>query len=439
MAQAYWHAGRTASATFSLYFRTLPPNSGDPGGSESGRGYMVFAGLEDALGFLEGFRPGPDLLGFLERRGDFAPAFLEFLADLRFTGSVRAMPEGTPCFPQEPVLEVTGPVIEAQMAETYLLNQVNVQTTLASKASRVVTAAQGRSVVDFAARRVHGTDAALKMARVSFLAGFEATSNVQAAEQYGIPAAGTMAHSFVTTFDSEIEAFRAFVRAFSQGSTLLVDTYDTLAGVAAAITVSREAAAAGGSVAAIRLDSGDLGELARASRALLDEAGLKDIKIVASGGLDEYSVDRLVRDGAPIDVFGVGTKVGTSADAPYTDLVYKIVQYDGRPVMKMSTDKGNLPGPKQVYRRVQGGTPAGDLICTDAEPSPTGPGWAPLMETVMAAGARTGESPSLSVLRDRFASEMARLPDGVKELSEPTSYPVTVSERLKALARTTQP
>jgi nicotinate phosphoribosyltransferase len=220
---------------------------------------------------------------------------------------------------------------------------------------------------------------------------------------------------------------------------LLVDTYDTLAGVAAAITVSREAAAAGGSVAAIRLDSGDLGELARASRALLDEAGLKDIKIVASGGLDEYSVDRLVRDGAPIDVFGVGTKVGTSADAPYTDLVYKIVQYDGRPVMKMSTDKGNLPGPKQVYRRVQGGTPAGDLICTDAEPSPTGPGWAPLMETVMAAGARTGESPSLSVLRDRFASEMARLPDGVKELSEPTSYPVTVSERLKALARTTQP
>jgi nicotinate phosphoribosyltransferase len=207
MAQAYWHSGHTASATFSLYFRTLPPAlSGD-----SRRGFQVFAGLEDALEFLEGLRIGPELLGFLERRGDFAPAFLEFLADLRFTGSVRAMPEGTPCFPKEPVLEVTGPVIEAQLAETYLLNQVNVQTTLASKASRVVTAAQGRSVVDFGARRTHGTDAALKMARVGYLTGFGATSNVQAAEHYGIPAAGTMAHSFVTTFASEIEAFRAFV------------------------------------------------------------------------------------------------------------------------------------------------------------------------------------------------------------------------------------
>ena len=429
MAQAYWHSGRTASATFSLYFRTLEPE----------RGYMVFAGLEDALGFLEGLRADPELLSYLEGRGDFAPAFLEFLADLRFTGSVRAMPEGTPCFPEEPVLEVTGPVIEAQLAETYLLNQVNVQTTLASKSSRVVMAAQGRTVVDFGARRTHGTDAALKMAKVAYITGFAATSNVQAAECYGIPAAGTMAHSFVTSFASEIEAFRAFVKAFPQQSTLLVDTYDTLAGVAAAITVAREVVAAGGSVAAIRLDSGDLGELARAARALLDEAGLTKIKIVASGGLDEHSIDRLVQDGAPIDVFGVGTRVGTSADAPYSDLVYKMVQYDGRPVMKRSTGKCSLPGPKQVYRRTEGGAYAGDLICAKDEPAPTGPGWRPLLETVMASGERTGESPHLPEVRDQFANEIARLPHGVKRLTDPASYPVTVSEGLKALATDTQP
>jgi nicotinate phosphoribosyltransferase len=220
---------------------------------------------------------------------------------------------------------------------------------------------------------------------------------------------------------------------------LLVDTYDTLAGVAAAITVAHEAAATGGSVAAIRLDSGDLGELARAARAMLDEAGLGNVKIVVSGGLDEHSVDRLVQDGAPIDVFGVGTRVGTSADAPYTDLVYKMVQYDGRPAMKLSTGKGNLPGPKQVYRRTENGAYTGDLICAEAEAAPTGPGWQPLLETVMASGVRSVESPGLPALRDRFAGEMARLPNGVKRLSDPDHYPVTVSAGLTALASDTQP
>lgn len=433
MAQAYWHSGHTATATFSLYFRTLPAS----------RGYQVFAGLEDALDFLEGLAFGPDDLGYLESRGDFTPEFLDFLADLRFTGSVRAMAEGTPCFPEEPVMEVTGPVIEAQLVETYLLNQVNLQTALATKASRVVGAARGRSVVDFAARRVHGTDAALKMARVGFLAGFDGTSNVEAAQRYGIPAAGTMAHSFVTSFESEIEAFRAFVRAFPHSATLLVDTYDTLDGVRAAVTVAHEAAATGGRVAAIRLDSGDLNHLAHAARALLDGAGLTGVKIVASGGLDEHSVDRLVAGGAPIDVFGVGTAVGTSADAPATDCVYKMVEYDGRPVAKLSADKGNLPGPKQVYRRTNADADerryGGDSMCRSDEPAPDDRAWTPLIREVMVAGSRIAESPSLPALRGRFDDEISGLPDDVKRLTRPSTYPVAVSAKLRALADATVP
>ncbi len=425
MAQAYWRSGHTSQATFSLYFRTLPPC----------RGFQIFAGLEDVLEFLDGFAIETAALDYLERRGDFDPAFLQFLCGISFTGSVRAMPEGTPCFAQEPVLEVTGPVIESQLVETYLLNQVNLQTTLTTKAYRVVAAARPATVIDFGARRAQGTDAALKMARAGYIAGFSGTSNVEAAERYGIPATGTMAHSFITTFDEETEAFRAFVRAFPRSATLLVDTYDTLEGVAAAVRVAREAKDFGGRIAAIRLDSGDLKALARQARRLLDGAGLSDVKIVASGGLDEYSIGRLASCGAPIDVYGVGTRVAVSADAPSTDCVYKMVEYDGKPVIKLSSGKENVPGPKQVYRLAKGGQYVGDRMQGLTETAPPG-GWFALLGEVMRGGLRTANPAPLADLRRRVSEEMERLPQGLKELDEPDTYPVENSGYLAAISRT---
>ena len=425
MAQAYWRSGHTSQATFSLYLRTLP----------TCRGYQVFAGLEDVLDFLDGFAIESADLDYLERRGDFDPAFLQFLGDIIFTGSVRAMPEGTPCFAQEPVLEVTGPVIESQLIETYLLNQVNLQTTLATKAYRVVSAARPASVIDFGARRAQGTDAALKMARAGYIAGFSGTSNIEAAERYGIPATGTMAHSFITTFDGETEAFRAFVRAFPQSATLLVDTYDTLEGVAAAVKVAREAEDFGGRIAAIRLDSGDLEALAHRSRRLLDGGGLEEVKIVASGGLDEYSIGRLASSGAPIDVYGVGTRVVSPVDAPSTDYVYKMVEYDGRPVIKLSSGKQNLPGPKQVYRLAKDGLYVRDRIQGLTETAPPGGGWYALLGEVMHGGRRAANSAPLADLRRRVSEEMERLPRGLKDLDEPDSYPVETSGHLTAIAR----
>ena len=425
MAQAYWQSGHTSQATFSLYFRTLPPS----------RGFQIFAGLEDVLDFLDGFAIETADLDYLERRGDFDPAFLQFLREINFTGSVRAMPEGTPCFAQEPVLEVTGPVIESQLVETYLLNQVNLQTTLATKAHRVVAAARPASVIDFGARRAQGTDAALKMARASYIAGFSGTSNIEAAERYGIPAAGTMAHSFITTFDEETEAFRAFVRAFPRSATLLVDTYDTLQGVAAAVRVAREAKDFGGRIAAIRLDSGDLKALAHHSRRLLDDAGLGDVKIVASGGLDEYSIGRLASAGAPIDVYGVGTRVAVSADAPSTDCVYKMVEYDGKPVIKLSSGKQNLPGSKQVYRLAKDGQYVRDRIQGPTETAPPGE-WHALLGEVMLGGRRSADPASLADLRRRVSEEMERLPRGLKDLDGPDTYPVETSADLTAIART---
>ena len=340
MAQAYWQSAVTARATFSLFFRNYPPH----------RAYFVLAGLEDALEYLERLRFTGEEIEHLRSAKQFDHAFLDYLGRLRFTGSLRAMAEGSLFFVNEPVLEVTAPVIEAQIVETLLLNQVSFQSLLATKASRVVQAARGRTVVDFAARRAHGTDAALKMARVSYMAGFAGTSSVLAGQRYGIPTFGTMAHSFVTTFPHETDAFRAYARSFPDASTFLVDTYDTLEGVRNAIQVAQEMGRQGHRLRSIRLDSGDLLDLSRKSRALLDEAGLREVEIFASGGLDELELEALLAAGAPIDGFGVGTKAGVSADAPWVDSVYKLVEYDGQPVLKLSPDKGTLPDAKQVYR-----------------------------------------------------------------------------------------
>ena len=342
MAQAYHRSGQSGHATFSLYFRNFPPN----------RSFYVFCGLESALETLRNMTFSDDDLDALRRLDVFDTGFLDYLSAVRFTGAVRSMADGEVFFPNEPVLEVSGPLIECQLAETIIINVVNLESMLATKAARVVDAARGRQVFDFAARRTHGRDAAMKMARASYVAGFAGTSNVAAAAAYGIQAVGTMAHSFILSFDSERAAFRNYAESFPDTSTFLVDTYDTISGVEEAIAVGREMVADGHRLRAVRLDSGDFLALSLQARLLLDDAGLDYVNIVASGGLDEYEIDELVNAGAPIDSFGVGTRVGTSSDAPYTDFVYKLVEYDGKPVMKFSHAKSTLPGPKQVHRRV---------------------------------------------------------------------------------------
>ena len=423
MAQAYWQSGKTAQATFSLFFRNYPPD----------RAYFVFAGLQDILEYLEGFQFTSNDIDFLRSLNQFDNGFLGYLGDLQFTGSVRAMSEGTVFFVDEPVVEVTGPIIEAQIVETFLVNQANVQTMLATKASRVTHVAQGKAIVDFAARRAHGTEAASKLARVGYMAGFAGTSNVLAGKLYGIPTSGTMAHSFVTTFEDEIDAFRAYARSFPNASTFLVDTYDTLDGVRKAIVVAKEMRQRGHKLRAIRLDSGNLLDLSLKSRTLLDEAGLNDVQVFASGGLDEFEVDALLKAGAPIDGFGVGTKVGVSADAPWTDCAYKLVEYDGRPTLKLSSEKQTLPGPKQVYRFRDGNRSyQRDVIARDGEPRPA-EGAEPLLLEVMKDGKPASPLPALKELRERFASEFACLPDQHKALKTPEQYDVSITDALEKL------
>jgi len=423
MAQAYWQSGQTAPATFSLFFRRYPPD----------RAYFVFAGLAAVLDFLEGVRYTPADLDYLRSLGRFDAGFLAYLAGLRFTGTVRAFAEGDVFFANEPVVEVTGPVVEAQLVETFIVNQVNLHTILATKASRVVHAAAGRQVVDFAARRTHGVEAANALARAAYLAGFDARSNTLAGALYGIPASGTMAHSFVMSFASEIDAFRHYARSFPDASTFLVDTYDTVEGTRKAAVVGLEMRDRGHRLQAIRLDSGDLLDLARKARAILDEAGLADVRIFASGGLDEFEVDALVRAGAPIDGFGVGTKVGVSADAPWTDCAYKLVAYAGRPVLKLSAKKQTLPGPKQVHRfRRADGAPIRDVIDCVGEAIEGGE---PLLVEVMRDGRRVQPDPSLGASRQRFREGFARLPDRHKAFRSPEPYDVEISSALRDLQR----
>ena len=419
MAQTYFEQSMFAPATFGLFVRSYPPN----------RGYFVCAGLEDALEYLENLHFDGDSLDYLSATGMFAQDFLEYMGGLRFTGSVRAMPEGRLYFTNEPVMEVTAPIIEAQLVETLIINRLNLQSLQATKAARCVWAAQGRTLSDFGARRAPGVDGAMSMARAGYVVGFQSTSNVLAAQRYGIPPAGTMAHSLITTFPTEIEAFRAYAQAFPDRTILLLDTYDTIQGAWHAAEVGREMEAAGHKLVAVRLDSGDYAELSRQVRRILDQAGLEYVRIVASGGLDEYEIDKLIQGGAPIDLFGVGTKVGSSADAPYSDMSYKLVCYDGQPVMKLSPDKVSPPGAKQVYRLQETDRRfAQDIVALQEEKLPGGE---PLLETVMESGQRTRPAPSLTEIRERFRRDFQQLDDHYKRIHNPPRYPVTFSARLQ--------
>jgi nicotinate phosphoribosyltransferase len=421
MAACYFDQGMNDEATFSLFIRKYPKN----------RGYFVAAGLSEALEYLATFKFSEDDLAYLAGTGLFRTPFLDFLKTLRFTGEVYALPEGSIFFKDEPILEVSAPIIEAQLVETFLINVVNLQTMIAAKASRSVYAAQGRPLVDFSLRRTQGTDAGLKVARASYLAGFAGTSNVMAGRLYGIPTFGTMAHSYVTSFAEEIEAFRVFAHNFPGTATFLIDTYDDMAGARKAARVAKEMAARGDRLRGVRLDSGDIADLSRKVRHLLDQEGLDYVKIMASGSFDETRITEVLDAGGQIDSFAVGTKMGVSADAPYFDIAYKLVKYAGRPVMKLSTGKVTLVDKKQIWRSFEAdGLMSRDTIGLREENRPSG---VPLLQPVMRRGVPCAPGPSLEDSRTYFSQQFALLPEAYKSLADPPLYPVHLSRELAGL------
>jgi nicotinate phosphoribosyltransferase len=419
MLQAYFEEQMRETAAFSLFVRHLPEH----------RNYLLACGLDDVLTYLETLRFDREALAYLSSLGRFSDRFLAHLESLRFTGDVYAVAEGTPIFANEPILEVEAPIAEAQFVETLLMNQVHVETVLASKASRVVAAAGGKTVVDFGLRRMHGIDAGIKAARAYCIAGIDATSNVAAGQAYGLRLSGTLAHSYIQAHDHEYDAFRAFARLYPE-TTLLVDTYDTLAGVRKLVDLARELGD-DFRVSAVRLDSGDLQTLSVEARTILDVAGLQRVEIFASGGLNEASIARLVAARAPIDGFGVGSDLGVSRDAPGLDIVYKLVEYAGKPRLKLSTGKTLLPGRKQVFRVERDGMSELDIIGRRDEPALG----RPLLQQVMAKGKRCDAGRvSLDESRAHARTELARLPVRIRDLAPADPpYPVEISPSLAAV------
>jgi nicotinate phosphoribosyltransferase len=423
MCASYFENRRNETATFDLFIRKLPPN----------RSYFVFAGLEQVLLFLKKMKFSEEHIGYL-REKKLSEGFLEYLRGFKFTGEVWSVPEGTIVFPEEPLIRVTAPVIEAQLIETFILNTVNLQTMIATKASRVVWAARGRSVIEFGLRRTQGTDAGMKAARCSYVAGADGTSNVLAGMRYGIPVFGTMAHSYVMFFDKEIDSFRAFAKTFPQTSAFLIDTYDDLRGAENAAVVAKELERKGYRLNAVRLDSGDLMSLSAKVRKILDNCGLDYVKIFASGDLDEYVIEKLVRKGAKIDAFGVGTRMSTSLDRPYVDVVYKLSGKVEKgsfiPAMKLSKGKVTLPGKKQIFRqRDKNGRYAKDIIGLEDEEIKG----EHLLVRIMEDGRITYELPSLEEMRRVTLKNLSELPEKYKRLRGSSAYPVELSCRLSKI------
>ncbi|GAB6904225.1 Nicotinate phosphoribosyltransferase pncB2 [Desulfosarcina cetonica] len=423
MAAGYFERRMHTPATFSVFVRAHPK-----------RGYFVAAGLQAVLDALANFRFSPEEIAWLTQTGRFKPAFLDYLAQLTFSGNVLAMPEGELFFPNEPVMEITAPLIEAQLLETYLINSLGVASMLATKAARCVHAAAGRPVVDFSLRRTQGYHAGMVVARSSYIAGFVGTSNVLAGKLWDIPISGTMAHSFVTAFNTEVEAFEAYADLFPDDAIFLIDTFDTLQGARNAALVGRRMQDKGLALRGVRLDSGDMIDLSRKVRRILDDAGLPAVKIFASSGFDEYALSHLIAGGARIDAFGVGTRMGVSADAPYLDMVYKMVRLGDRNVRKQSEGKVTLAGEKQVFRKAAtDGRFLEDMIgVRDEAPE----GYQPLLQPVMQNGKRMTRLPPLIRIRDRFADNFRCLEDGCKRFEAPEIYPVRLSARLEALQKT---
>jgi nicotinate phosphoribosyltransferase len=416
MLQAYFARGMQQKAVFSLFVRRLPPS----------RNYLLACGVETLLDELERLRFSPGDLAYLESLELFDASFLRWLEAFRFRGDIFAMREGTPFFANEPLLEVVAPIAEAQLIETLVLNQVGMQTMLASKAARVVEAAAGRRVIDFGSRRAHGIDAAVSGARAFYVAGISATSNVLAGKRHGISVSGTMAHSFIEACNNEAEAFAAFASVFPE-TVLLVDTYDTLQGVRRVAELAKKLGKSCRLIG-VRLDSGDLLELARETRRILDSEGLPHLQIIVSGGLDELEVDRLLQAGAPIDAFGVGTDMSVSGDAPALDIAYKLTQYSDQGRMKLSTGKMTLPGRKQVYREFREGMAVRDVIARHDEPHDG----VPLLEQVMKDGRRAEAHGNLLVARRRSQTARDQLPKALRRLEPARApFPVDISDALR--------
>jgi len=423
MAASYFAHEVFDTATFSLFIRDVYAT----------RNYFVAAGLEQVLDELAAFQFSDQDIRYLQSTGRFSKHFLDYLRQLRFTGEVHAMPEGTVFFANEPVMEVTAPIVEAQLIETFVLNTMGFQTMIASKAARCFHAAAGRPLIDFSLRRTQGQDAGIKVARSTFIAGFAATSNVLAGKIYGIPISGTMAHSYVSAFDNELDAFFAYADTFPDHSIFLIDTYDSVEGARHAAAVAKEMQKKGHTLIGVRLDSGDMVSLSQEVRKIFDDAGLLEIKIFASSGFDEFKIAKVISEGAAIDAFGVGTKVGVSADAPFVDVVYKMVRFKGRDVRKLSPGKVTLAGEKQVFRRLdQNGCYSEDIIGQRDEIIVEGK---PLLEKVMENGRLLYSHPQLQVLQERFKENFAALDDGYKSIQDHKTYPVKLSTRLRNLQK----
>lgn len=422
MADSYLREGLTGAAVFEFFVRKLPPT----------RNFLVAAGLEQVLGFLEHARFSDAELAWLRDSGRFSDHLLEYLAGFRFTGDVDAMPEGTVFFPDEPILRVTATLPEAQLVETRLINFLQYQTMVASKAARMMLAAPGRDLVDFGLRRAHSGEAGLLAARAAFIAGFVGTATVPAEAAFGVPIFGTMAHSYILAHHSEVEAFEAFARAHPGQTTFLIDTYDTERAARRLVELAPRLKAAGIPVGGVRLDSGDLAAHAYAVRSILDGGGLSETRIFASGGLDEYQLATLTASGAPIDAYGVGTSLVTSDDAPSLDCAYKLQSYAGIPKRKRSEGKATWPGAKQVYRRIGAeGDLAGDVLTTVEDVSPQGEA---LIRPMMRRGRRIAPPPALAQTQARAAEQLTRLPGRLRALDKAPPYEAEVSAALLALA-----
>jgi len=427
MLQGYLQQRMEDTAVFEFFVRKLPPR----------RGLLVAAGLEQALTYLENLRFTPWELDWIAKSGRFSTALVEYLTQFRFTGDVHAMPEGTVFFPDEPILRVTAPLPQAQLVETRLINLLHFQTLIASKAVRVVLAAPGKELVDFGLRRAHGEEAGLLAARASYLVGFSGTATVQAGALFGMPVYGTVAHSFIQAHEDEMEAFEHFALAQPDHVVLLLDTYDTEAAARKVVALAPRLQKRGITIKGVRLDSGNLAEHARRVRRILDDGGLPEVRIVASGNLDEYVLQDLMAVNAPIDSFAVGTHMTTSSDAPYLDCVYKLQEYAGRASRKRSEGKATWPGRKQVRRQYgAGGRMAYDVLTladegTDLKSVPDGT----LIHPVMLEGRRLAPAPSLADVRARVADELSRLPEHLRRLQDSPLYQVRVSQALRDLAK----
>ncbi|HEY7377259.1 MAG TPA: nicotinate phosphoribosyltransferase [Steroidobacteraceae bacterium] len=421
MLSSYFERGMDETAVFEFFVRRLPER----------RNFLIAAGLEQLLEYLEGLRFTPEEIGWLEATGRFQRSFLDWLARLRFEGNVDAMREGTVFFAGEPLVRVTAPLSQAQLVETRLINLLHFQTVIASKAARCVLAARGRTLVDFGLRRAHGAEAGILASRAAYLAGFGGTATVAAGRRFNIPLYGTMAHSFVQAHTSEIDAFRHFARSFPTANTLLIDTYDTLRAAQRVVELARELRPSGIRIQAVRIDSGELGSLARGVRRILDAGGCGDTQIFLSGSLDELTIEQLLAEGTPADGFGVGTSLDVAADHPWLDCAYKLQEYAGRPTRKRSAGKATWPGRKQVMRRVDAdGTLMADEIALQTDVCRG----EPLIVPVMRAGRRSSPRPTLDESRDHARAEISRLPLAARSLSQPFNAPVEIAPSIVELA-----